>query len=67
MATGCPLLAEVDLSLTVPGLHYVGTHFANLKRCVAVKAYADDAPASERFPSIERMQTLYPAVKWAYE
>lgn len=31
MATGCPLLAEVELYLTVPAVYYLGTHFTNLK------------------------------------
>jgi hypothetical protein len=66
MATGCPLLAVVSLPLTVSGVHYLGAHFTSLrKRTVRCRRVAW-APASEGFPSIEELQTLYPAVEWRY-
>jgi hypothetical protein len=66
MATGCPLLADIKLYLTVPGLHCLGTHFTNLKKCHVYNRCAAGAVAPEGFPSIEELQTLYPAVKWTY-
>jgi hypothetical protein len=66
MATGCPLLEDVSFLLTVPGLHYVGTHFTNLKKCFVYNTSVAGAPTPEGFPSIEELQTLYPAVKWEY-
>jgi hypothetical protein len=75
MATGCPLLTDVELHLTVPGLHYLATHCSNLKYCaVYYNLVAGGAPppplahfrTPEGFPSIEELQTLYPAVKWRY-
>jgi hypothetical protein len=67
MAAGCPLLADVFLSLTVSGIHYLGTHFQNLKRCRAVNTCAaGTSTPPEGYPSIEELQTLYPAVKWNY-
>jgi hypothetical protein len=70
MATGCPLLADVSLYLTVDGLHYLGTHFTNLKKC-DVMYYRRGTWARARtpagFPSINTLQTLYPAVKWEYQ
>jgi hypothetical protein len=67
MAVGCPLLADVSLSLTAPGLHYLGAHFPNLRKCSVSIASEEGEPAPEGFPSIEELQTLYPAVKWAYD
>jgi hypothetical protein len=67
IATGCPLLADVILYLTVPGLHYIGTHFTNLKKCNVFTMdddYTTNTPAG--YPSIEELQTLYPAVDWVY-
>jgi hypothetical protein len=66
MAMGCPLLADVSLFLTVPGLHYLGTHFTNLKKCHVHNKSMAGATTPEGFPSIEELQTLYPAVKWTY-
>jgi hypothetical protein len=67
MATGCPLLADVSLFLTAAGLHYLGTHCTNLKKCDVLNRLVAGAPITpERFPSIEELQTLYPAVKWRY-
>jgi hypothetical protein len=65
MATGCPLLTDVSLWLTVPGLHCLGTHFPNLKKC-NVYNWREAGPVPEGFPSIEELQTLYPAVTWKY-
>jgi hypothetical protein len=62
MAMGCPLLTEAFLSLTVSGIHFLGTHFPNLKWCRVSNNRAGGA--TEGFPSIEELQTLYPAVKW---
>jgi hypothetical protein len=66
MAAGCPLLADVSLSLTVPGLHYLGTHCTNLKNCAVFNSPVVAATAPEGFPSIEELKTLYPAVKWEF-
>jgi hypothetical protein len=60
MTTGCPLLADFSLYLTVPALHYLGTHFASLKKCLVL------GRATTGFPSIEELQSLYPAVEWDY-
>jgi hypothetical protein len=65
MATGCPLLADVSLYLTLPGLHCLGTHCTNLKKCTVYNTL-EAGPSPEGFPSIEELQTLYPAVKWEY-
>jgi hypothetical protein len=64
MATGCPLLAEVEVFLTVPGIHCLGTHFPNLMQCNIINTCEDDEPTPEGFPSNEELQTLYPAVTW---
>jgi hypothetical protein len=65
MATGCPLLADVSIYLIIPGIHCLGTHFTNLKKCyVRNRRRVVTAPNSEEFPSIEELQTLYPAVTW---
>jgi hypothetical protein len=66
LATGCPLLASVELFVTVPGLHYLGTHFTNLKKCRVLNWRQARAPTPAGFPSIEELQTLYPAVEWEY-
>jgi Ran GTPase-activating protein (RanGAP) involved in mRNA processing and transport len=66
MATGCPLLADVSLALTAPGLHYIATHCSNLKHCVVLNRRVAGAPTPEGFPSIAELQTLYPAVTWKY-
>ncbi len=66
LATGCPLLTEVYAYLTVPGLHYLGTHFTNLKNCWIYNRRVASAAIPEGFPSIEELQTLYPAVTWGY-
>jgi hypothetical protein len=66
IATGCPLLADVSILVTVPGLHYLATHFPNLKKCRVLNSHVARAPTPEGFPSIEELQTLYPAVKWTY-
>ncbi len=66
LATGCPLLADVSLYLTLPGLHYLGTHFANLEECTVYCRRVVGAPTPEGFPSIDNLQTLYPAVMWIY-
>jgi hypothetical protein len=66
MATGCPLLADVSLFLTAPGLHYLGTHFTNLKKCLVYNRRVAGTAAPEGFPSIGELQTLYPAVEWGY-
>jgi hypothetical protein len=66
MATGCPLLADIQLYLTVPGLHYLGTHFSNLKKCHVKNRCVEGTATPQGFPSIEELQTLYPAVEWTY-
>jgi hypothetical protein len=58
MATGCPLLRDASISLTVPGIHYLGTHFTNLKKCEVYDKL------QEGFPTVKELHTLYPAVKW---
>jgi hypothetical protein len=63
MATGCPLLADVYMYLTVPGLHYLGAHSTNLKECYV---YNRPVAGAEGFPSTEELRTLYPAVKWRF-
>jgi hypothetical protein len=62
MAAGCPLLADVYLYLTVPGLHCLGAHFANLKKCRVLSKSSDER---KTYPPIETLQTLYPAVEWS--
>jgi hypothetical protein len=66
MAAGCPLLTEVQLYLTAPGLHCLGTHCTNLRKCFVFNGHMVETSAPEGFPSIEELQTLYPAVKWRY-
>ena len=66
MATGCPLLSDVSLYLTVSGMHYIGTHFTSLKNCEMLKRRDEGAATPEGFPSVEELRTLYPAVDWAY-
>jgi hypothetical protein len=66
MAAGCPSLADIKLYLTVAGLHYLGTHFTNLKKCHVYKTCEEAASAPDGFPSIEELQALYPAVVWGY-
>jgi hypothetical protein len=66
MAAGCPLIADVSLHLTLPGLHYLGTHFTNLKKCLVYNRRVAGAIAPDGFPSIEDLQTLYPAVERWY-
>ena len=67
MAAGCPLLTEAALCLTARGVHYLGTHCANLKNCeVENSTYREELCSPEGYPSIEELQTLYPAVHWAY-
>jgi hypothetical protein len=65
MAAGCPLLADITLYVTLSGLHYLGTHLTNLKKCgVLYRPETERPPAG--FPSIEELQTLYPAIEWGY-
>ncbi len=66
MATGCPLLASVEMSVTVGGLHFLATHCANLRKFRVYNRRVTGAPNSEGFPSIEELQTLYPAVTWEH-
>jgi hypothetical protein len=66
MATGCPLLTDLSLFATVPGLHFLGTHFTNLKRCKVNHTRYTDAPTPQGFPSTIELHTLYPAVTWWY-
>ncbi len=70
MAVGCPLLEDFCLALTVPALHFLGTHLTNLKKCVmhsrGTYEVLETVPTPEGFPSIEELQTLYPAVTWEY-
>jgi hypothetical protein len=65
MATGCPLLSDVSLKMTLPALHYLGIHFTNLKKCGVSRKSVVGAPAPDEFLSIEELQTLYPAVQWS--
>jgi hypothetical protein len=64
MATGCPLLASVSIYLTPPGIHYLGTHFPNLRSCTALRNVVTGARFPQGFPPIKELQTLYPAVEW---
>ena len=71
MATGCPLLADVSLSLTVDGIHCLGKHLPNLKKCRVYSRFVRNSRVVETrtpngFPSIGELLTLYPAVKWEY-
>ena len=67
IATGCPLLADINLDLTASGVHYVGTHFGNLKKC-QVKTHSNHEQGVSAVPAgsppVEELQTLYPAVEW---
>jgi hypothetical protein len=64
MATGCPLLTYVSLCLTIPGIHFLGAHFTNLRTCTVLNRRVGGAPTPEGFPSIEELQTLYPTITW---
>jgi hypothetical protein len=55
MTTGCPLLTDVQLQLTIIGLSYIATHWSNLKRCTV------EANVSKR------LQALYPAIEWIFD
>ena len=66
MAAGCPLLADVSMQLTVGGIHYIGTHFGSLKKCIVstTQAVMEGSPTPEQFPTVQDLHTLYPAVAW---
>jgi hypothetical protein len=66
IAAGCPLLAVVCMRLTLPALHYIGTHFSNLDRCEVQNSCLPDTPTPAGFPPLEELETLYPAVDWSY-
>jgi hypothetical protein len=68
MAAGCPLLADVTVCLTLPGLHHLAALVPSLKKCVVLNTCVVVAGAltPEGFPSIKELQTLYPAVEWCY-
>ena len=66
IASGCPLLTSVSLYLTADGIHYLGTHFANLKCCTIYTRINESLQVSDDLPSIKKLQTLYPAVQWSY-
>ena len=67
MATGCPLLANFTLYLTVPAIHYLATRCANLTSCGVIKSHAD-APrvVPKGFPSTNELCALYPTTSWWY-
>jgi hypothetical protein len=66
MVRGCPLLAEVAISLTVPALHYVATHFTHLKKCRVINGRAARLSTPYGFPPLNELQVRYPSVKWEY-
>jgi hypothetical protein len=66
MATGCPLLAEVAISLTVSALYYVATHFTHLTKCRVFNGHAARLSTLYDFPPLEELQTRYPSIKWEY-
>ena len=64
MAAGCQLLTVVSLHLTVSGIHCLGTSFTQLKKCAMLNKCEQGEPAPAGFPSLEELQTQYPAVEW---
>ena len=60
LAAGCPLLADASLELTDGGIHYLGSHCANLKKCKVFDRH------SRSTISIKELQALYPAVSWKF-
>jgi hypothetical protein len=58
IARGCPLLAEINLNLTVPGLHYIATHCPNLKKCTCTVDVGDGVRG--------QLRMLYPKVQWNF-
>ncbi len=66
LATGCPLLADIKVHVTVPGLHFLGTHFTNLKKCWVFNSRTSRERAPVAFPSEYKLLDLYPAVEWVY-
>ena len=66
VAAGCPLLKDVSLYFTVEGIHYLGEHVASLQQVAACNGCARGSHTPAGFPSVQKLQTLYPAVKWVY-
>ena len=56
MAAGCPLLADVSFSSAAPGLHYIATHWTNLKKCSVLSGVSTDLR--------QELLTLYPHIEW---
>ncbi len=61
MVTGCPLLTDMFVSLTVSGIHCLGTHLTNLKKCRIFNRFT-----IKEFPSDKELQTLYPGVTFTH-
>lgn len=76
LVTGCPLLSDVELHLTVPGIHFLGTHYSHqasyLETHCTHQASCDVLNMStnevmthpQGFSSIEELNAQYPAVRW---
>ena len=65
MATGCPLLADIELYLTTSGVYCLATHCTSLQICKVLSARDTEAmPHPEDSPSVEDVQALYPGVSW---
>jgi hypothetical protein len=60
IATGCPLLATVELPLALPGCEYVATHCSHLTKCKSSLKKVISRARSE-------LQAKYPNVDWSCE
>jgi hypothetical protein len=59
IVTGCPLLADVALSLTASECAWLAAHCPHLKKCRSLSGFGADASAKQG-----ELQTLYPHVEW---
>jgi hypothetical protein len=59
IAAGCPLLADVTINVTVPGLRYIAHHCSNLKKCNIYRAVREDV--------YYELDATYPDVEWGFE
>ena len=60
MAVGCPLLADIELAVTIRGIHHIAGHFRNLKKCAWT---CPDAVSSDMLSVLESRS---PGVDWRY-
>jgi hypothetical protein len=65
MATGCPLLTEIHLPLTVPGLQCLGKHFPKLKKCHELSRRGGPFQLSVPDSGVQaEFRALYPSIAW---